>query len=43
MHLLSRFLAGGLAVVELLKNRAPWGILIALNEERIFQWHGRQP
>lgn len=29
--------------MELLKNRAPWGILIALNEERIFQWHGRQP
>lgn len=28
--------------MEFLKNRATWGILIALNEERIFQWHGRQ-
>lgn len=42
MHFFSRFLHRGLVLAELLKNRATWGTLIALNEERIFQWHGSQ-
>lgn len=42
MHLFSRFLDRGLVLVELRKNRAASCTLIALNEERIFQWHGCQ-
>lgn len=40
MYLFIRFLARGLVLVELLKNGATQGILIALNEERICQWPG---
>lgn len=42
MHLFSRFLARGLVLVELLKNRATRGILIGLKKGRTSQWHGRQ-
>lgn len=40
MYLGIRVLARRLVLVELLKNRATWGILIALNEERICQCPG---